>query len=119
MTSAVSRVYGLSVDCRNAAQVASFWSAALGRPVGAGASERNATVEAAEGSGPRMAFHQVPEGKAVKNRLHLDLVTPDYDNERERLRGLGATVVNEVVGDDVRWTTFADVEGNEFDLIAG
>jgi hypothetical protein len=34
------------------------------------------------------------------------------------LIGLGARKVRDVDAGDARWTTFADVEGNEFDLIA-
>jgi hypothetical protein len=35
------------------------------------------------------------------------------------LIGLGARKVRDVEASGARWTTFADVEGNEFDLIAG
>jgi predicted enzyme related to lactoylglutathione lyase len=119
-TSSAVSVFGLSVDCGDAAAVATFWSQVLGRAVNPGASEQDAAIDATDpGQGPRLAFHQVPEGKTVKNRLHLDLITPEYDAERERLRGLGAMVVNELSAGSARWTTFADVEGNEFDLIAG
>ncbi|MDQ1465143.1 MAG: hypothetical protein QOC73_2084 [Actinomycetota bacterium] len=120
MSSATSSVFGLSVDCGDAAVVATFWSAVLGRPVNQGSTEQDAAIDATDpAKGPRLAFHKVPEGKTVKNRLHLDLITGDHDAERERLLGLGATVVNDVVADSARWTTLADVEGNEFDLIAG
>jgi predicted enzyme related to lactoylglutathione lyase len=113
-------VLGLSVDCGDAVAIASFWSAVLGRPVNPGATDQNAAIDAADpGQGPRLAFHKVPESKTVKNRLHLDLITADYDGERERLVGLGATVINEITAGSARWTTFVDVEGNEFDLIAG
>ncbi|MGW7427155.1 VOC family protein [Streptomyces sp. NPDC054813] len=50
---------------------------------------------------------------------HPDLITSDYEGERGRLLALGATKLHEVVRGGARWTTFADVEGNEFDLIAG
>jgi predicted enzyme related to lactoylglutathione lyase len=63
--------------------------------------------------------HQEPEPKTVKNRIHFDLRSSDYAAELERLVGLGATKVNEVVSGDNRWTTLADPEGNEFDLVAG
>ena len=120
MSSTNSTVYGVSVDCGDAATVAAFWSQALGRPVSAGANETNAVIEAIDvAQGPRLAFHQVPEGKTVKNRLHLDLVTSDYVAERQRLVGLGAVIVNEIDLGTVRWTTLTDVEGNEFDLVAG
>jgi len=37
----------------------------------------------------------------------------------ERLLDLGATIVNEITAGTARWTTFADPDGNELDLIAG
>jgi hypothetical protein len=113
-------VFGLSLDCGDASAVASFWSSVHGRPVSTGATEQDAAIDATDpAKGPRLSFHKVPEGKTLKNRLHLDLIAVDYDAERERLRVLGATVVNEITADTARWTTLADVEGNEFDLIAG
>jgi len=49
-----------------------------------------------------------------KNRLRLVLVTDRYDEEIERLTGLGARPLREVKLPAVRWTTFADPEGNDF-----
>ncbi len=70
-------------------------------------------------SGPRLTFHRVPEAKVVKNRLHLDLISDTFDAETERLLSLGARRLSDIQGTKFRWTTFADIEGNEFDLIAG
>jgi hypothetical protein len=116
-----STVFGFSYDCIDAAVVAAFWAAALGREIAAGATEQDAVVSAGADpvSGPRLAFHKVPEAKTVKNRLHLDLITTEFDAESTRLIGLGASKVREIETDGARWTTFADIEGNEFDLIAG
>ncbi|MEU9154653.1 VOC family protein [Streptomyces sp. NPDC048417] len=112
--------FGASFDATDAARAAAFWAAVLGRRVADGADEHDAVVEAGDpGSGPRLAFHRVPEAKTTKNRFHPDLITSDYEGERGRLLALGATRLHEVVRDGARWTTFADVEGNEFDLIAG
>lgn len=112
--------FAASFDAGNAARAAAFWAAALNRQVAPGADEQDAVVEAGDpGSGPRLAFHKVPEPKSVKNRFHPDLITSDYEGESERLTALGATKLNEVVRGTARWTTFADIEGNEFDLIAG
>jgi predicted enzyme related to lactoylglutathione lyase len=115
-----STVLGLSFDTHDAAGVARFWADALGRRVAVGASAQDAVVLPSDdiSAGPRMAFHQVPEDKTVKNRVHLDLITTDIDGESERLISLGATVVNTISG-PAHWITFADPEGNEFDLIAG
>jgi hypothetical protein len=58
--------------------------------------------------------------------MHLVLITDHYDEEVERLTSLGARPLNEIklpavrLGGDsyaVRQTTFADPEGNEFDLV--
>jgi hypothetical protein len=111
-------VAALSIDCADPAALADFWGKVLGRPVSPGATPENVAVDATDpASGPRMFFQKVPEPKAVKNRLHLDLLTEHYDEEIERLTGLGARPLNEVKLPAVRWTTFADPEGNEFDLL--
>jgi hypothetical protein len=65
---------------------------------------------------PNLLFIPVPEGKAAKNRLHLDL-QPTIPREEEvyRLLRLGATLVDdrrEV--DGTGWAVMADPEGNEF-----
>jgi hypothetical protein len=61
----------------------------------------------------------VPEGKTVKNRLHLDLVAADWETEIGRLTDLGATRIREVQENGAHWITLADPEGNEFDLVHG
>ncbi|MDQ3757407.1 MAG: hypothetical protein M3394_06140 [Actinomycetota bacterium] len=70
------------------------------------------------GLGRRILFQAVPEPKAVKNRVHLDLIVgPDaHDAEVERVVALGATVVGVHDGDEGRWTLLNDPEGNEFDI---
>lgn len=112
-------VIGLSVDCADPIALATFWSAVLGRPVNPGADAGNAAVDATDpASGPRLAFHRVPESKTVKNRLHLDLRTDEFQAESKRLIGLGAAPIREIEKPNARWTTFTDPEGNEFDLVA-
>ena len=49
----------------------------------------------------------------------LDLISDTFDAETERLLSLGAQRLRDVQRDKARWTTFADIEGNEFDVIAG
>ena len=67
-------------------------------------------------------FVPVPEGKAVKNRLHLDLaphISDDRDSLIESLLARGATRVN--IGQDeseVSWAVLADPEGNEFCVLS-
>jgi predicted enzyme related to lactoylglutathione lyase len=72
--------------------------------------------------GPALVFVSVAEGKAVKNRLHIDLAphsTDDRDAQIESLLARGATKVD--VGQDdskVSWTVLADPEGNEFCVLS-
>jgi len=111
-------VLGITFDCANASVVAQFWSDTLGGQISPGASEDTAVLHVETNAGLlRLAFRKVPEGKFFKNRVHLDLVTHNLDLEGARLLSLGAIRLNDVALFDVRWTTFADVEGNEFDLI--
>jgi hypothetical protein len=112
-------VIGLSIDCADALGLAGFWSEVLRRPVNPGGGAERAAIDATDpASGPRLSFQQVPEPKRVKNRLHLDLRTDQFEAERDRRTGLGATALASFERPALRWTTFADPEGNEFDLIA-
>jgi len=112
-------VIGLSIDCSDAAKLARFWADVLGRTVNPEPTAEFAAIDATDPShGPRLAFHQVPEGKTIKNRLHLDLISSEFAAETERLLSLGATRVTDASKGAARWTTFRDPEGNEFDLVA-
>jgi predicted enzyme related to lactoylglutathione lyase len=114
-----STIFGLSFDARDAKIVAAFWAQALNRRLAEGSDSDNATVEGDPAiPGSRIGFHRVPEAKTVKNRLHLDLISTDFDAEIERLTALGATKLNEL-STGGHWATLADPEGNEFDVIAG
>ena len=80
------------------------------------------------GAGPRLFFQRVPEGKVVKNRLHLDvrvgtgLVGEErlatLEAECARLVALGAVRVRLLPADDHNESCIVmqDIEGNEFDL---
>jgi len=69
----------------------------------------------------------VPEPKTAKNRVHLDLrPTGTMREEVDRLRGLGATDVDDVEkaasavdGQAIFGTVMEDVEGNEFCVLRG
>ena len=114
-----SRFTELIVDAADPRQLARFWMAVLGwRPTGRYESELDGAVEIADpaGSGPSLTFVRVPDAKATKNRLHIDVnpVGCDQAQEVERLIGLGARRVDVGQGDDKTWVVLADPEGNEF-----
>jgi Glyoxalase-like domain len=65
---------------------------------------------------PRVLFQAVPEAKAVKNRLHLDvrIGAGDVDSEVAGLVARGAKVLHNGQQGPHTWVTLADPEGNEF-----
>ncbi len=107
------RVFNVTFDVHDAAALAAFWSAVVERPVDEGAAVGFARIDGG-GQGPNLLFIQVPEDRAAKNRVHVDLDAPDVDAARERLEGLGARFVHERDEYGIRWFTFQDPEGNEF-----
>jgi hypothetical protein len=116
----MNRILGISVDCTNAALVARFWAKALGAEILQGADRDLAVLTVGvEPDVLRLAFRRAPQGKFVRNRVRLDLVTRNVEFEAARLLSLGAVRLEDVAAGDRRSTTFADVEGNEFDLVDG
>ncbi len=115
------KIANITVDCTDVLRVARFWSAVLGRPLDERSGEHFASIGGAdpERAEPAWYFARVPEGKQAKNRVHVDLTTPEPDAV-QRLVALGATVVggHEVPGGSHRWTVMHDPEGNEFCVAA-
>ncbi|WP_131103558.1 VOC family protein [Ornithinimicrobium sufpigmenti] len=128
--------YTIVVDCRDPQAQARWWAEALDWVVVFDTPEEAVVVprHALEGEGrvadletwmrrgQGLVFVPVPEGKQVKNRLHIDLaphVSQDRDAEIQRLLDLGASRID--VGQDaaeVTWTVLADPEGNEFCVLS-
>ncbi len=111
-----SLVRHVTIDCADAYALATFWAEALdGRLADDDhPGDPEATVESA---GASLLFIRVPEGKTVKNRVHLDLQPQDRtrDEEVERLLALGATMSGDHrKPDGTGWATLLDPEGNEF-----
>ncbi|MEO5708885.1 MAG: VOC family protein [Nocardioidaceae bacterium] len=108
---ASSYIKSLTFDCRDALRAAAFWAAALGSDVDEDSTPEKAFVESPGWGGPNIWFQVVPEPKAAKNRVHLDLRAPGtVADEVRRLESLGATVVRD--GEDL--VVMADPDGNEF-----
>lgn len=107
-------LHHIVLDCVDAARVASFWSAVLGRDVLPGASADAAFIGDGEAGEQGWLFFKVPEPKTAKNRMHVDFEADDRDAEVERLLALGATRVADHDEWDTLWTVLHDPEGNEF-----
>ncbi len=142
--------YQLVIDCADPDRMARFWAAALHydlepppdgfetwddyyRDLGLGEEDLGIGEDSIidpSGDGPRIWFQQVPEGKTIKNRLHLDIAAGGgrsvpietrrgrVEAEAERLVGLGATLVRMLAepGLDHVAVAMTDPEGNEFDI---
>jgi hypothetical protein len=146
--------YQLVIDCAAPERMARFWAGALRytvqpppggfdtwrdywRSLGVpedelGEGDGSDSIVDPEGYGPRIWFQQVPEGKVVKNRFHLDVKVGGkrddvplearkarVDAEVERLVQAGASVVRVLSqpGVDHYAVAMADPEGNEFDVV--
>ncbi|WP_328444177.1 VOC family protein [Streptomyces sp. NBC_00386] len=137
--------FQVTFDCERPERVARFWCEVLGYvvpPPPAGFAtwddygrsrppeEQDSWFACADptGVGPRLYFQRVPEGRVVKNRVHLDvrvgtgLVGDErlavLEAECARLIALGAVHVRTLVADDENESCIGmqDIEGNEFCL---
>ena len=134
----------VAFDCAEPGRVGAFWCEVLGyvAPVPdefASWDEYNNSLTPEEqdswfacidptGVGPRLFFQRVPEGKVVKNRVHLDVRVGTgmvgaerlaaLEAERDRLIALGAVCVRVMLadGEEESCIVMQDIEGNEFDL---
>jgi catechol 2,3-dioxygenase-like lactoylglutathione lyase family enzyme len=137
----------VTFDCADPAALSTFWAATLGyrlqdppegfatweaflTDLGVPENEWNSAsaVVDPDGGGPRLYFQRVPEPKAAKNRVHLDLNvggplgTPlderktAVGREVKRVTDIGAEVVREVEERGEYWVVMRDPEGNEFCL---
>jgi Glyoxalase-like domain len=111
------RIQCVVVDAGDPERLARFWSEAIGWRI-TYESDDEWAVEPPEGSpatdvAPDILFVKVPDRKASKNRLHLDLRPADQQAEVDRLIALGAAPTDIGQG-DTRWVVLADPEGNEF-----
>lgn len=132
----------ITLDCADPHATANFWSQALGYELvqdpafvqamvdqgfatdddvmvvdGVLSWRTGAAMTDPDGTRPRWFFQQVPEPKAGKNRMHLDIhLAPSDDRAAEvaRLESLGASRLYDASQGEHTWVTMADPEGNEF-----
>lgn len=144
----MTRDVQITLDCADPAGLAAFWAEALGyrlqdppagfaswdqalAAMGVPPENRNdaSALVAPEGTGPRLFFQRVPEGKQAKNRVHLDVrAAPGLEGdarmtaleaEADRLVSHGATRLRRYEPTPplgAGHITMTDPEGNEFCL---
>jgi hypothetical protein len=119
----IAELADIVIDSLHPAGLARFWAAVLQgysvRDYDAAEIERLAELGftpetdpavAVDGPGPTLFFQVTELPKRERNRIHLDLVGVDRDQEVERLTALGASV-RDVRSDH---TVLLDPESNEF-----
>ncbi len=123
-----SKFTELAIDCADPHGLARFWCSVLGYEVqdeddGIVTIGSPAVPDGKNHLGPvppALTFAQVPEGKTIKNRLHIDVNPTDREQDEEvrRLLDLGARRADVGQGDE-SWVVLTDPEGNEFCVLAG
>ncbi|MFG1816620.1 VOC family protein [Kribbella sp. NPDC049174] len=123
-----SKFTELAIDCADPSGLARFWCSVLDYEV-QGEEDGVVTIgsplvpDAKKQVGPvppTLTFAQVPEGKIVKNRLHIELNPTDREQDEEvrRLLDLGARHADVGQTGDESWVVLIDPEGNEFCVLA-
>ncbi|MFD3486813.1 VOC family protein [Streptomyces sp. NPDC058665] len=122
-----SKFTELAIDCADPEGLARFWCAVLDYEVrdqdeGIVIIGSPALPEGKDRPGPvppMLTFAKVPDGKTVKNRLHIDVNPTDREQDAEvtRLLALGARHTDVGQG-DVSWVVLADPEDNEFCVLS-
>jgi hypothetical protein len=114
---AIGALRTVVVDCLDPEPLAAFWGQLLGVDVNHRSDEWVSLHATAPGH-PRVAFQRVPEAKAAKNRLHLDVWVADIADATVAAEAIGATRVGGLVTDSAEpFQVLADPAGNEFCLV--
>jgi len=118
-TGMTSRLVALCFDANDPLRLARFWAEALRWKIDDD-SDYGISLVPTDDTRFEILFGSVPEKKAAKNRLHIDLTTTSIDDQEEtvaRLVELGARHIDVGQGPDEGHVVLADPEGNEFCVI--
>jgi len=111
----IGRIDEVVFDCANPSVLAEFWAQVLG---GQAARRDDAWWYVDPPGWTRVAFQRVPEGKTVKNRVHLDVEVDDIPAATAQAELLGATRVGDLHADAAgSFQVLLDVEGNEWCVV--
>jgi predicted enzyme related to lactoylglutathione lyase len=112
-----ARLSHVMIDALDPDLLARFWCGLLQTEVAERVDEgRFVFLRATEGV-PAIGIQRVPEPKAAKNRVHVDLAVDDLDAATRWVRGHGGSRVADHRLGDLHWRVVADPEGNEFCLV--
>ena len=108
----------VTVDCIEPSRVAAFWSRLLELPIRTTGLPGWLRIGPTASGGPAITFQPVPEEKAGKARIHLDLWVDHLDAAIAAVQDLGGRSTGETHRyDEGTVVVMSDVEGNEFCLV--
>jgi catechol 2,3-dioxygenase-like lactoylglutathione lyase family enzyme len=114
------KITHITFDAHQPDEISRFWAEAMGLaedPDDPNLPEHDEAAILSPDRSQVLLFERVPEGKSVKNRVHLDLMPTDRtrDEEVAHLIGMGATLyADHRRPDGGGWVVLQDPEGNEF-----
>jgi predicted enzyme related to lactoylglutathione lyase len=109
----------LVIDTLDPKRLAEFWCGLLSVHVDATIGDGQFLVLSPTAGGVTLGFQQVPETKAGKNRLHLDLFVDDLDQSTAEIEARGGRWLepgNTRELEGFRWRCMTDPDDNEFDI---
>ncbi len=114
MAEAIGTVSAVMHDTTDLEGTVAFWRELLGLEE-LYRDERYVYLSKISETGPFLAFQKVPEVKASKNRLHLDVRVADRQTIVDRVAAMGGMHVRDhQEAHFPTWSVMADPEGNEF-----
>ncbi|GBR02672.1 VOC family protein [Asaia siamensis] len=110
------KIHAITIDTATPQKLAAWWSLALGPAIG---NDYGQIVQLAPSPDlPLIQFQKIGDVPTQRNRVHLDLRTPDLDHQIQQLLRIGATLVKQHELPQIRYATLLDPDGNTFDLVA-
>jgi predicted enzyme related to lactoylglutathione lyase len=112
-----ARFLYITIDANDADTIAAFWAGVLGTEIDARFDGDRFIFLKGRDDLPVVCIQSVPEPKAGKTRIHLDLGVEDLAAVTERVLALGGGWDGtERTVDPYTWRTLTDPEGTEFDI---
>jgi aminoglycoside 3-N-acetyltransferase len=115
---AIGKPLAVTFDCFDPARLAEFWSALVGGRIDPRTESPEWVALTEVPVFGNIGFQRVPEGKSVKNRVHIDVEVDDIARSTSACEELGAMRVGGIVDEGIsRFQVMFDPEGNEFCLL--
>ena len=105
------------IDCAEPPRLAEWWAGFTGYTIRTHRDDWSTIVS--DDGAMTIGFQQVPEGKVVKNRVHLDFWAADEEATALEIESLGAQRLWISEDPDDPFVVLSDPEGNEFCIIRG